>query len=548
MNNEYLRMVEEAQKRRIYLTTEQKKRIVYMYKEISIELNKRLKKANPESLNERWLEDFQKQFKKEIKEMNKILKKDIENTMYNVSSTATNIQMNFLEMVDTKYKINHRETFSNMFSKIPKQAVEELINGDFYKDGKGLSHRIWFNEKKANADFDYIIQKGLTEKKSVYDLANDLVSFVNPNAKREWDFNKIYPGVGNKKIEYNSFRLAVTSISHAYQLSMQRSCKANPYVEGIQWHTSNSHRGPCSLCQEREGHIYEIDKLPLDHPNGVCYFIPVINKSMEDIGSELHDWVHGGNNERLDNWYSKYIFNNKINNIDYMSNRFMPKFSDIKNIIVEEASVKEKKVKNSKYNMWADADSIRRNKAIKLYEKKIKRVIKDLPEGYKLPKFSIVDFDKAGFKNNGIGGYYRKLDTVFLNSKYDTDFKIKEYLIANKGQFASTSCDSPLLHELGHKYHYDIVETIANKRGMKYNRAKEIFDEGISKYILNQPLVSRKFISEQLGKYASNKFDGQNRINEIMAEYFTVKDSNETELIKFIKKYISEVIKDDDYR
>lgn len=305
MNNEYLRMVEEAQKRRIYLTTEQKKRIVYMYKEISAELNKRLKKANPKSLNERWLEDFQKQFKKEIKEVNKILKKDIENTMYNVSSTATNIQMNFLEMVDTKYKINHRETFSNMFSKIPKQAVEELINGDFYKDGKGLSHRIWFSGEKANADFDYIIQKGLAEKKSVYDLANDLVSFVNPNAKREWDFNKIYPGV-SKNIEYNSFRLAVTSISHAYQLSMKRSCKTNPFVEGIQWHTSNSHRRPCGICEGREGKIYSPDELPMDHPNGICYFIPVINKSMEDIGSELHDWVHGGSNSKLDNWYNEH--------------------------------------------------------------------------------------------------------------------------------------------------------------------------------------------------------------------------------------------------
>lgn len=540
MNNEYLRMVEEAQKRRIYLTTEQKKRIVYMYKEISTELNKKLKKANPESLNERWLEDFQKQFKKEIKEMNKILKKDIENTMYNVSSTATNIQMNFLGMVDTKYKINHRETFSNMFSKIPKQAVTELINGDFYKDGKGLSHRIWFNEKKANADFDYIIQKGLAEKKSVYDLANDLVSFVNPSAKREWDFNKIYPGV-SKNIEYNSFRLAVTSISHAYQLSMKRSCKANPFVEGIQWHTSNSHRRPCGICEGREGKIYSPDELPMDHPNGVCYFIPVINKSMEDIGSELHDWVHGGNNERLDNWYSKYIFNNKINNIDYMSNRFIPKFGDESVLKMNSLSFKVKKVVNSNFDMWASTEATNKNKAIRLYEKKINEIQKTLPEDFKLPKVMVIDFESNGINKNAIAGYNRCINTMFINSKYDTDKKILKYLNSSKGYFANTSPNAHVLHELGHKYHYDIVETIANNKNVEYNMAKEIFEEPINQYIINNSKVPNDIIAREISSYAFKKYKGINRVNEIMAEFFTIRDT-ENDFVKLINENIREVI------
>lgn len=303
--NEYLELVDKAQKQRIRLTNEQIKNIKDLYREISRDLGKRAKRANKDSLSERWLLDYKKQFKKDIKELNRILKKDIEDSMLESAKYAVNIQTDFFYLMDIKYKLNSKETFSNMFSKIPKQVVEELISGEFYKDGKGLSHRIWFNEKKANADFDYIIQKGLAEKKNVYELAKDLSNYVNPSAKREWDFNKIYPGV-SKNIEYNSFRLAVTSISHAYQLSMQRSCKANPFVEGIQWHTSNSHRGPCSLCQEREGHVYEVDKLPLDHPNGICYFTPVITESMEEIGEELHDWLYGGSNSKLDDWYKEY--------------------------------------------------------------------------------------------------------------------------------------------------------------------------------------------------------------------------------------------------
>ncbi|WP_096635829.1 polymorphic toxin type 50 domain-containing protein [Clostridium cochlearium] len=304
--NEYLELVDKAQKQRIILTKKQMKNIRDLYRDVAKDLGKRAKRANKDSLSERWLLDYQKQFKKDIKELNKILRKDIEDSMLESARYANNIQLDFFNLLDIKYKLNSKETFSNMFSKIPQESLQELISGDFYKDGKGLSERLWFHEKEANANFDYIIQKGLVEKKSTYELAKDLSDYVNPEVKKDWSFKNIYPGVGNKKIEYNSFRLAVTSISHAYQLSMQRSCKANPFVEGIEWHTSNSHRGPCTLCQSREGKTYKPDELPLDHPNGVCYFTPVITKSMEDIGLELHDWLYGGSNSKLDDWYKEY--------------------------------------------------------------------------------------------------------------------------------------------------------------------------------------------------------------------------------------------------
>lgn len=78
---------------------------------------------------------------------------------------------------------------------------------------------------------------------------------------------------------------------------------------------------------------------------------------------------------------------------------------------------------------------------------------------------------------------------------------------------------------------------------MSYNDAKAIFDEGISKCILNQSPVPRKFISEQLSKYACDCFDGPDRVNEIMAEYFSVKNmETKTELVQLIDSYINEVI------
>ncbi|MBU3155170.1 hypothetical protein [Clostridium estertheticum] len=306
MNNEYLKLVAAAQKKRIEITKDSIKQIRDLYKDVAKDLSKRARSASKGSLNQRWLKDYGKQLKSDIKELNKILKPDIENSMLKSAEGASSIQLDFFNMLGIKYSFNNKESFSSMFSNMPKDALAELTNGGFYKDGRGLSQRLWAHNGKANADFDYIIEKGIAEKKSTYGLANDLADFVNPEVRKSWDFKKIYPGVGNKKIEYNSLRLAITSISHAYQLSLQRSCKANPFVEGIQWNISNSHRGTCGLCKSRDKKIYKADDLPLDHPMGVCYFTPVVEKSMEDIGTELNSWVNGGNNTKLDGWYREY--------------------------------------------------------------------------------------------------------------------------------------------------------------------------------------------------------------------------------------------------
>lgn len=309
MNSEYLKLVEKAQKKRIKLTNSQTEEIKNLYKDIAKDLQERIKKSNKRSLTERWLCDYKKQFRKDIKKLNKVLKKNIKESMLKSANIASFIQIDFFNMLDKKFNIKVMDMFSGLFTRIPQEVLFEIISGDFYKDGKGLSTRIWNNEIRANKSIDYIIKQGLLEKKDVYSISKDLEKFINPNIKTDWDFKKIYPGVGNKKIEYNSFRLAVTSISHAYQLSMQRSCEANIFVDGIQWNISNSHRGTCSLCAARDKKIYKTNELPLDHPLGVCYFTPVIQKSLDDIGTELHDWVHGKNNKKLDNWYKKYGIN-----------------------------------------------------------------------------------------------------------------------------------------------------------------------------------------------------------------------------------------------
>jgi len=101
-------------------------------------------------------------------------------------------------------------------------------------------------------------------------------------------------------------RLARTSINHAYQTSSIQSSNMNPFVEGIQWRSAMIHGRTCELCMERHGQIYPIDDVPLDHPNGLCTMIPYIPKLLDEVATELRNWVDGGSNPKLDLWYNEY--------------------------------------------------------------------------------------------------------------------------------------------------------------------------------------------------------------------------------------------------
>ena len=124
--------------------------------------------------------------------------------------------------------------------------------------------------------------------------------YLNPKAKKPFDWSRVYPGV-HKTVDYNAHRLARTGVTHAYQMSFQRSTRDNPFIEKYKWLSSNSGRS-CELCRQRNGRLFEKDELPLDHPNGMCTVIAVIPKSYEQIADELADWANGKENPGIDRW------------------------------------------------------------------------------------------------------------------------------------------------------------------------------------------------------------------------------------------------------
>lgn len=423
-----------------------------------------------------------------------INKSDKDKSYKNLSSIILNghknIGKNQINAISNILSSTVNKTFNYYSYNSNLKDVKEIIDSNF--KGKHFSDRVWENEQETAKRLHKQVNDFLNGKINVNKIKKDIEKTYNTSA-------------------YNSKRLVETEVNRCSSNAFDRFC-IETGVKKVRYNATLDSK-LCSDCCQYHDKVFDLDK-KIDvprHPLCRCFY------TMEDVSI--------------------------LDKTDYMSNRFVPKFGEEKEVKLGSLLITEKKVSNSNFNMWTDLDATSKNKAVRLYEKKINSIIKTLPDGFELPKFSIIDFEKVGLNRNAIGGYQRELDTIFINSKYDTDAKILKYLKDNKGYFASVESNSPLLHELGHKYHYDLAEVIANQNRVSYNNAKVMFDEGISKYILNQSSVPRSFISEQLSKYASDEFDGPDRINEIMAEYFSIKNSStKTELVEFIESYISEVI------
>lgn len=311
---DYLKLLRKARETKIKLTNESIKEIRDLYKDVYKKVCKDLEKSKPGTLNERWLQEYKKELLKEIQRINKHIEDIITDKVEKTVDAQIDVQLQFFSYISSRFNLKLEPTFSSMFSEIKTNVIKELIHGDMYKDRKGLSERIWKDTKRFEKDINTIVMEGIAQKKSTLEIAKDLEIYVSPDAKKKFDWSKIYPGT-KTKVDYNAQRLARTSINHAYQQALKRSCEKNPYVEGIEWVSSLIHGRTCKLCEKRHGTIYEATKnegryttepVPIDHPNGLCTLIPVIEKDFEEIGKELRSWIDGESNLKLDLWLSKY--------------------------------------------------------------------------------------------------------------------------------------------------------------------------------------------------------------------------------------------------
>lgn len=292
----------KAEGRRVQITNEQTKQIRDMYKSIEKDFKERIRvlsnRTNISSvMRTKYLEDFTKDLEASIKTLNSRLENMITNNMADVAGAVVKDNEELL------HNMGIEGTFTKM-QYIPQNCVDRIVSGKIYEGKWTLSKAIWSDNQKKIDDIHSVIAKGMAENKSTFEIAKDLERYVNPQARKLWDWGKVYPGT-SKKIDYNAQRLARTMISHAYEEAFVESTKDNPFIESYRWLASGGDR-MCDLCAERDGKIFAKDELPLDHPNGMCTFEVVIEKSYDQIASDLKNWVNGTGSNKLNDDLDNY--------------------------------------------------------------------------------------------------------------------------------------------------------------------------------------------------------------------------------------------------
>lgn len=288
---------ETAENTRLAVTAETQKQLRNNFNKLALDMEKKSKalenKTNISSqMKKEYLDDFSKDIRKESKTIFKKLQGKIENDMGSVAMGA---------VVDMDEWCKHAGiSMGTALHNIPMQTVQNVANGKVYGGDWTLSKAIWGCDQKVAKDINTIVSNGIAANMSAYDIAKDLEKYVDPSAKKDWAWNKVYPGT-SKRIDYNAQRLARTMVNHAYQQSTVQACKQNPFVTGVEWISACTNR-TCDLCLSRHKHVFSKNDVPLDHPNGMCTLVAYIEKNMDDISNELADWANGKPNEELDEW------------------------------------------------------------------------------------------------------------------------------------------------------------------------------------------------------------------------------------------------------
>lgn len=293
-----------AERARNKLTAAQERQIRKLYREALKEVQEWSKKLEGrDNISSILRRQYLDQMEKELSEAMERIGKEVESLIKStVSSTAAAVVKDANRLLNAMGIDLH-----TAYSFVPVDVVQAIAMGEIYTGDWTLSKAIWKQSKKAQQDIHEIIAKGVLENKSSYEIAKELEKYVDPSARKPWDWGKIYPGV-HKKVDYNAQRLARTLVSHAYQQSFVRTTKDNPFFEGYKWLNSGNHE-VCDICRDRANKVhakglpagvYPKDKVPHDHPNGKCTLSVYTTRNTDSIVDSLLDWAHGKPNSDLD--------------------------------------------------------------------------------------------------------------------------------------------------------------------------------------------------------------------------------------------------------
>lgn len=207
---------------------------------------------------------------------------------------------------------------SGSYPQLVDKSVNNVITGKAYKKDWNLYRALRKNTNQVVLDADRIIQWGLDENKSIYDIITDLSAYVNPTEKSNFKVTK------KRKIAAYAQRIARTVIQHVYQFVTRGACKNNPYIQAFRW-TSAGAPTTCEVCAERDGMLFPIGLEPLDHPNGLCW-LELVTMPLDEFQEKVQRWSEGQYNEVEFYIRDAFGYNNKNARNVASSHRMMQHF------------------------------------------------------------------------------------------------------------------------------------------------------------------------------------------------------------------------------
>lgn len=286
------------------LTKKQQQQIIQVYKKAYMDtINRGIKNAYGDS---KAVKNLTAAYSQQIyDELLKVVMKY--NSKVATDLADVNKQMMQLLMGDGYKQI--KDQVDKLVDVVNADTVEQVIRGKLYEDRKGLDKRLWSCTNTSGEKIEDAVASCMAEGMSAADMAENLKQFAM-GGHHTWSRNKIREKLGSgyaRKysggLDYESLRLARTTITHQAQIETINTKRVNPYMGGVQWHSNHEAGRTCDACNALDGRLFIIDKedIPLDHPNGACWLEPVwmINgkkATPEDIAKDMRAWANGEKN------------------------------------------------------------------------------------------------------------------------------------------------------------------------------------------------------------------------------------------------------------
>lgn len=587
--NPYKKKVLEARKKILQLTIEQEKQINNIYAKSATRLIDEILELPDISRTRVHDIDIARLLNDYTKDLYKQLYPNIKDNMMESSIIQRQVILDYVDQVVKDRKLS--EIVKHNINNYSNTVVKNLVAGEYYKDGKTLSKRLWNLTSDNSNKIDEFIKMNIAGGANARKLANDLEVLINP--KNRLTTTNFKAGFDSYKVSYQAQRLARTSITHAAAETQIQTAKKNPFNRGMKWNLSPSHgarmHGKQDECDDYAGNdsyglgagIFPADKTPIQHPNCMCYLTEWLVE-IDDAISRINKWVEGNEDRELESWSTDFnkgednIKNKtsssvKVNGKDGTIDINIPK-SKNKNIntnvgkddiinnkksFKEATNIKEAErysINSLEFNKVSfsgiDLSVVNRiNKTLtKTYDEY--PILKGFIQEIKTCKSGAPASAQISYKNGNLNTVL-KLSRDDLNNLNDIDDMIKRCVEA-KWWTPKDSIDGIVKHELGHMIEYAStlkmygVDFDSNNSNLIRKVFNAISNGELSAEIKQEALMNldikdtKKTIVDNLSEY------GTKNTKEFLAEAISEKEPRKLaqEVVKILKKKIGGIFND----